>query len=42
METLLSFLIAAAVTIFFVRRHVKSLPPAKPVARPVQRKREAA
>jgi hypothetical protein len=33
--------IAAALTVFFVRRHVKSLPPAKP-AQPARRKREAA
>ena len=42
METLLSAAIAAAVTLYFVRRHVKSLPPAKPAAQPVRRKREAA
>jgi hypothetical protein len=40
METLLSSAIAAAVTLFFVRRHVKSLPPAKPSARPAHRKRD--
>jgi hypothetical protein len=38
METLLSLLIAAFVTVFFVRRHVKALPPAKPGTRPAQRK----
>jgi hypothetical protein len=42
METLLSLAIAATVTLFFVRRHLKSLPPPKPAARPAQRKREAA
>ena len=41
METLLSSAIAAAVTLFFVRRHVKSLPPAKPAVQPARRKREA-
>ena len=34
METLLSSVIAATVTIYFVRRHVKALPPAKPNIRP--------
>jgi hypothetical protein len=38
METLLSSVIAAAVTLFFVRRHVKAIPPAKAGARPVRRK----
>ena len=38
METILSTLIAAAVTLFFVRRHVKTLPAAKPIARPARRK----
>jgi hypothetical protein len=46
METLISFAIAAAVTLFFVRRHLKSMPPAKPAAPAVRRKpspsREAA
>jgi hypothetical protein len=42
METLLSSAIALAVTLFFVRRHLKSLPPPTPAARPAQRKREAA
>jgi hypothetical protein len=38
METLLSSVIAAAVTLFFVRRHVKALPPVKASARPARRK----
>jgi hypothetical protein len=38
METLLSSVIAAALTLFFVRRHVKALPPAKPSTRPARRK----
>jgi hypothetical protein len=38
METILSSVIAAAVTLFFVRRHVKALPPAKPAARPARRR----
>ena len=42
METLLSLAIAATVTLFFVRRHLKSLPPPKPAAHAAQRKREAA
>ena len=42
METLFSSAIALAVTLFFVRRHLKSLPPPKPAARPAPRKREAA
>ncbi len=42
METLLSSAIALAVTLFFVRRHLKPLPPPKPAGRPAQRKREAA
>jgi hypothetical protein len=42
METLISSMIAVAATVFFVRRHVKSLPPAKPAAQPARRKREAA
>jgi hypothetical protein len=42
METLLSSMIALAATVFFVRRHVKSLPPAKPAAQPAPRKRDAA
>jgi hypothetical protein len=42
METLLSSMIAAAATVFFVRRHVKSLPAAKPAAQPVRRKQDAA
>jgi hypothetical protein len=42
MENLLSSVIAVAVTLFFVRRHVKTLPPAKPATRRAQRKREAA
>ena len=33
METILSSVIAAAVTLFFVRRHVKTMPAPKPVAR---------
>jgi hypothetical protein len=42
METLLSSMIAVAATVFFVRRHVNSLPPAKPAAQPVRRKQDAA
>jgi hypothetical protein len=34
METLLSSVIAATVTLYFVRRHVKSLPSSKPNIRP--------
>ena len=38
METILSSAIALAVTLFFVLRHVRTMPAAKPAARPVRRK----
>jgi hypothetical protein len=38
METILSSLIALAITLFFVRRHVKTMPAPKPSARPARRK----
>ena len=39
METIFSSAIALAVTLFFVRRHVKTMPAAKPGARPARSKR---
>ena len=42
METLLSFAIAAGATLFFVRRHLESIPPVKPAAPAARRRREAA
>jgi hypothetical protein len=38
METILSSLIALAVTLFFVRRQVQTMPAAKPSTRPARRK----
>ena len=38
METILSAVIAASVTLFFVRRHVKNMPAAKTPARLARRK----
>jgi hypothetical protein len=39
METLFSILIGVSVTAFFVRRHLRTLPPEKPKARPARAKR---
>ena len=38
METILSSAIALAVTLFFLRRHVKAMPAAKPSVRAARRK----
>jgi hypothetical protein len=38
METLFSLLIGVSVTLFFVRRHVKTLPPEKADGGPARRK----
>jgi len=38
METILSSLIGLAVTLFFLRRHVKTMPAPKASARPARRK----
>lgn len=38
METILSSAIALAITMFFVRRHLKNIPAAKPSVRPARRK----
>jgi hypothetical protein len=38
METILSSVIAAAVTLFFVRRHVKAMPASKTGTRPARRR----
>jgi hypothetical protein len=39
METLFTSVIAATVTIFFVRRHLKAMPPSKPNSRAAGRKK---
>jgi hypothetical protein len=38
METIITATIAAAITLYFVRRHVKNMPAAKPATRPARRK----